>query len=196
MPATSNQQGIMALQFLMKAGMLLGLWFVVEYVLTVLATQYILLAVVHAAAMFATIAFLAVGVYKLRQTVFPNGFLYLQSWLYGTELMFFAGMIEAIFIYAYNQWLVPDNQLQMRGALVSQYENVMAQVEALGGANGAMMEKWQGVMNQSLELLKSAPIERPIDLAIAALSNDIFYGMVWMTVLSFFFRKKFTIEQN
>lgn len=191
MPATSNTQGVMAMQFLMKAGLMLGVWFAIEYLITVFATQSILLAIVHTGAMCATVFFLFYGVYKLRQTVFPNGFLYLQAWLYGTELMFFGGLIEAIFIYAYNQWLAPNTQLQMRNALVAQYENVQQQMEALGNTSNAFIEKWQQVMEQSLELIKTAPIERPIDLALTAISNDIFYGMIWMILFSFFLRKKF-----
>lgn len=177
------------MQYLMQAGTIMGMWFIVEYIVFVLATGNILLNFVHTPMMFVTPVLLFFLIRKLRNAIFPTGeFRFVQAFSYGVQLMFFGGLIEAFFIYAYNQWISPGNLLEMRQALLAQYAEVTEMMgtipnNPLGGTMGKAFTEAQ-------EILAEAPVERPIEAAINALSNDITYGFLWMIPLAFILRRK------
>lgn len=177
------------MQVLMRAGAILGLWFVIEYLVFVMASQNIMFNLIHTPMMFVTPVLLFMLVRKLRQTIYSEvGLRFFQVLTYGVQMMFFAGLIEAFFIYAYNQWLFPTNLMEMRQALLSQYAEVTQMMESVPG--NPLGQNLTGAFNQAHDILKEAPVERPIDAALNAISNDILYGILWMIPFGLILKKK------
>ncbi|MBQ0056336.1 MAG: DUF4199 domain-containing protein [Bacteroidales bacterium] len=167
----------MVTQYLMRAGMILGMWFVVEYLVFVQSQSHIIFSLLHAPMMLVTPVLLFILIKKMRNVFFQTrGFRFSQVVIYSSQLMFFAGLIEAIFIYAYNQWLYPGNLLEMRDALIAQYDSLSQTITQMGST---LPPSLVNTFNEARQILAESDINRPIEVAINALSNDVFYGLIW-----------------
>lgn len=180
-----------ASQASMSAGAVLGFWFIVEYLVLVLSTEHIYLNLIRVPMLFATPLLLTLLSLKFRKIIFQvtgqNKIMFLQLFIFGIQAMFFGGLLEAFLIFAYNSWLFPTNLYDMRQALIAQYTEVGQMLQTTGSALGS---EFVQTFNEARDLLKEAPLERPIDAALSALSNDVFYGMCLMVVIALILRKK------
>ena len=113
------------MQFIMRSGFFLSLYFMIEYVFTVWSTHHIFLSLVHVPMMFLTVVLLFLLMRPIRLFFADEGLSGLRAWTYGVQLMFFAGLLEALFVYIYNTWLYPDNLFEMHSAVISQYRQAI-----------------------------------------------------------------------
>ena len=92
--------------------------------------------------------------------------------------MIFAALIEAAFIYIYNEFLVPDNLMQMQQAALAQYDASRAALEAMpaAGGTGGLLD----TMNALADELRNAPVPTAIEAAVSQLSNDFMAGILLM----------------
>ncbi len=184
-----NQTGRMVNNFLMKMALPLGIWFIVEYVLRCMATRNVLLSFITTPMMLVTPIALYHVLRYLRRTILGNLMSWFQAWTFGTQLMFFAGLIEALFIYIYNEFLNPTNLMDMQAAVITQYEEALTTLRTSGAFSSLI-----GPLEESIDQLREMPVTTAIEAAISQLSTDIFYGMLMMAVIAFFVRKKEKFE--
>ncbi len=174
---------------MMKLAMPLGLWFVVEYFITVLSTRYITLAVIRTPMMISTPVLLFLILRKLRDTYFPDDeFSRFRGWYYGVQTMFFAGLIEAVGVVIYNKWISPDNLAEMQRAMEAQYQEVISMFEA----NALAMKQFPTMLDtlkQMQQAMHEAPVGTAFEAAINLLSSDIMYGMLWSFIFCLFLHR-------
>ena len=82
--------------------------------------------------------------------------------------MFYASLIEALFIYIYNQYIKPGNLHTLQKAAIEQYENVQQTLAASGS-----FERFMPRLKEAIEALKEAPVLTPIETAMTTLSNNL-----------------------
>ena len=180
-----NPLGKMVNEYLMKWALPLGLFFTVEYCVRNASTTNVLLGFLTFPMMLVTPVALWWLLRRLRRTILNDMMLGIQAWSFGVQLMFFAGLLEALFIYVFNQFVHPSNLLEVQMAAIDQYQEAYDLIHGMGTA------KWlEPIIQQSLELMREAPIPSAIDAAITALSNDIFIGMILMVPIAFIVRRK------
>lgn len=174
--------------YLMKLALPLAFWFIVEYVVHIAATHNLMLQLLTLPMMCAT-PFLAWYIIKqLRDRVMGGVISRLEAWVFGTQLFFFAGLIEAMFIYLYNEFADPNNLYEMQQALIGQYEEVskMLNETQAGGIAGSYSQ----MMSETVEVLRKSPIPSAIEAAVNQLSTTLFQGLFLMIPLSFLLHKK------
>lgn len=180
-----NPLGRMINEFLMKWALPLGLYFIVEYWVRNASTTNVMLGFLTFPLMLLTPVALWWILRRLRQRVMSNMLLGIQAWSFGVQLMFFAGLIEALFIYVFNQFLSPNNLMDVQQAAIAQYQEAYNLIHSLGTA--AWLEP---TIQETLQTLQEAPVPSAIDAAITALSNDIFIGMMLMIPIAFIVRRR------
>jgi len=177
-------------QYMFSVAFPLGMWFVIEYFFWILSTRSIMIATIRPALMLITPAALCFLLYKLRGRFFETEtFGRFRCWYYGTQIMFYAGLIEAFAIAVYNQWIAPDNLLEMHNAMIAQYENVTS-MATQNPSIGQVAPSMAKTLSETVQMLKEAEIETPFAAAINMLSNDIFYGALWSLIFCFILRRK------
>ena len=175
---------------MMRLAMPLGLWFVVEYFVTVLSTRYITLAIIRTPMMISTPVLLFIILRKLRDTYFPDDtFSRFRCWYYGVQTMFFAGMIEAVGVVIYNKWIAPDNLAEMQRAMTAQYQEVVSMFEANALATNQFPTLLDTV-KQMQQAIAEAPVGTALEAAVNLLSSDIMYGMMWSLIFCFILHRK------
>lgn len=176
------------MQFIMRSGFFLSLYFMIEYVFTVWSTHHIFLSLVHVPMMFLTVVLLFLLMRPIRLFFADEGLSGLRAWTYGVQLMFFAGLLEALFVYIYNTWLYPDNLFEMHSAVISQYRQA---IDMMQQANAEQtMPSLMQMLKDSQTMIEETPVPTPIEAAMQALSNDITYGIFWMIPISLILRTK------
>lgn len=180
-----NPLGKLVNEYLMKMALPLGIFFIVEYLVRNAAATHVLLGLLTYPMMMVTPVALWWILRRLRQRVLSNMMLGIQAWSFGVQLMFFAGLIEALFIYVFNQFLYPTNQMEVQQAAIAQYDEAYHLIKGMGG-----MQQLLPYLEETLKTLKEAPVPSAIDTAISALSNDIFIGMFLMIPILFIVRRK------
>lgn len=179
----ANPIARMVNDFLMKMALPLGLWFIILNLLRYAATTSIALSMIATPLALATPVALWWIIRRLRDKL--GGFILgIQAWIYGVQLMFFAGLIEGLFIYVYNQFIRPGNLKQIYDASIAQYENVLATLKTMGG-----YETWIPKFEETLDQMKAAPMLSAIETAISTLSNDMFIGMILMIPIALILRR-------
>lgn len=175
--------------YLMKMALPLGLWFIALNLLRYAATSSVAISMVATPLTLVTPVALWWIVKRLRYKLggYIMGF---QAWIYGVQLMFFAGLIEGLFIYVYNQYVRPGNLIRINETAVAQYESVLATLKSLGG-----YESWIPKFEETLDQIKAAPVLSPIETAISTLSNDMFFGMILMIPIALIIRRMPKVQQ-
>ena len=185
MKITVNPKGAAINQYLMKIALLLGGYFIIEYMVHNYSATNILFGLLNLPMMAITVILVYCIIRNLRDKLFDGKIPGLVAWTFGVQLMFFAGLIEAAFIYVYNEFIVPTNLVTVHDQLIAQYEEVLTTLETTGIGSSMI-----SMMQETIELLKQTPVASAIETAITMLSNDIFYGMIIMTFLAPIIRKK------
>ena len=185
MKITVNPKGAAINQYLMKIALLLGGYFIIEYMVHNYSATNILFGLLNLPMMAITVILVYCIIRNLRDKLFDGKIAGFIAWTFGVQLMFFAGLIEAAFIYVYNEFIVPTNLVTVHDQLIAQYEEVLTTLETTGIGSSMI-----SMMQETIELLKQTPVASAIETAITMLSNDIFYGMIIMTFLAPIIRKK------
>lgn len=179
----ANPVARMVNDYLMKMALPLGLWFIALNLLRYAATSSVVISMIATPLILVTPVALWKCIKGLRQEL--GGFILgIQAWIYGVQLMFFAGLIEGLFIYIYNQFIRPGNLARVFQASIQQYENVLTTLKSLGG-----YESWIPKFEETLEKMKVEPVLTPIESAISTLSNDMFFGMILMIPIALIVRR-------
>lgn len=187
---TANPIARMVNDFLMKMALPLGLWFIALTLLRYAATDSITLTLISAPLILVTPFALWRIIWELRNLL--GGYIRgLQAWVFGVQLMLFAGLIEAFFVYIFNEFIRPGNLAHIYEASIAQVENVIATFKELGGKDDAFIQ-----FEQTLETLKAVPYSSPIDTAISTLSNDLFAGIILMIPIALIVRRMPKVRQN
>lgn len=186
-----NLLGRMINNYLMKMALPMGVWFIIEYMLRNAAAHNVMLGLISTPMMIVTPIALWYIIRNLRRQFLDDRIAGFQAWTFGTQLMFFAGLIEALFIYIYNEFLFPGNLAEIQQALIAQYEDAAASIRSL-----SVMTSMLGTLEETIEAMKQMPVSSPIETAISQLSTDIFYGMILMIPIALIVRKKANPESN
>lgn len=186
-----NLLGRMINNYLMKMALPMGVWFIIEYMLRNAAAHNVMLGFISTPMMIVTPIALWYIIRTLRRQFLDDRIAGFQAWTFGTQLMFFAGLIEALFIYIYNEFIFPGNLAEIQQALIAQYEDAAASIRSLG-----VMTNMLGTLEETIEAMKQMPVSSPIETAISQLSTDIFYGMILMIPIALIVRKKANPENN
>lgn len=186
-----NLLGRMINNYLMKMALPMGVWFIIEYMLRNAAAHNVMLGLISTPMMIVTPIALWYIIRNLRRQFLDDRIVGFQAWTFGTQLMFFAGLIEALFIYIYNEFIFPCNLAEIQQALIAQYEDAAASIRSLG-----VMTSMLGTLEETIEAMKEMPVSSPIETAISQLSTDIFYGMILMIPIALIVRKKANPENN
>lgn len=171
--------------YLMKMALPLAVWFIAEYLLRNTATTHLGLSVIIVPMMLVTPFAVFRILRRLRRQVLSDMMLGLQAWTFGVQLAFFAGLIEAMFIYVYNQFLFPEAIAQNLQQTLAMYEQMMTQLKEAG-----VESTFWSDFSQTIEQLREAPIPSAIETAISSLSNEIMMAMLYMIPVALFVRKK------
>lgn len=182
-----NPIGQAVTQYLTQWALPLGVWFIVEYLARNYAVYNLLLNLLTLPMMLVTAVAVFILVRRLRNTIMPEGkILGVQAWTFGIQLIFFAGLLEALFIWIFNAYLVPDNQQAVHEAMLKQLSETSQAAQATGLNTGFIGQ----MLQESADVLEQQPIPSAIEAAMSALSNDLFAGMFLMIPISLMVRKK------
>ncbi len=184
-----NPVGAALNQYLMKMALPLGAYFIFEYLVRNYSASNIMLGVISLPMMLLTVYFVYRIMKGMRDMFLEGKITGFMAWTFGTQLMLFAGLIEAAFIYIFNEFIVPTNLVDVQNQLIAQYENVLKLVEETPN-NSALVTSASTMMNDTIQMLKEAPVSTAIEAAMSMLSNDIFYGMFMMAFIAPIIRKK------
>lgn len=177
------------MQYLMKTALFLGLFFVVEYVFRVYAARNILLALLNIPLMLITPIALYMLIKKLRDQVLDGYIMGMQAWMYGVQLMFFAGLIEALFIYVYNEFIDPANLYNTKQLLIQQYEESLTALEQMESGK-TFIQSLNINLDETLAQLKQMPVSTAIESAVDMLSSTMTTGMFLMLLIAPILKRK------
>lgn len=179
-----NPIGQLVNNYLMKMALPMGAWFIVEYLLRNAAVRNVMLSFISTPLMIITPIALWYIIRQLRRTILDDQIAAFQAWTFGTQLMFFAGLLEALFIYLYNEFIAPGNLVETQQALIAQYEEVSTTLRTMG------VSTMQQTLQETIDTLREMPVSSAIETAISQLSTEIFTGMLLMVPIAFIVRKK------
>lgn len=188
MEIKTNPVGTTINQFIMRAALPLGGYFIVEYLIRNYSATHLFLGFLTIPMMIVTPFLLFFTLRRLRDRVLGGKITGFMAWTFGVQLMLFAGILEASFIYVFNEFIVPTNLVDVRNQMLEQYEYVLTQVQALPNNTG-MIATMTDTMQQTLEMLNESPVASAIETAISMLSNDVFFGMIIMAIVAPIVRK-------
>ena len=189
MKVTVNPKGVAINQYLMKIALPLGCYFIIEYLIRNFSANNLFLVLLNIPMMFVTLILLYIIIKRLRDTLLDGKIAGFFAWTFGVQLMFFAGLIEAAFIYIYNEFIKPTNLITVHDQFIAQYEELLATVQSMPNTSG-LSSSMINMTQESIELFKQTPVSSAIETAITMLSNDIFYGMILMMFIAPIVRKK------
>ena len=184
-----NPVGAAINQYMMKMALPLGAYFIIEYLVRNYSASNIFLGVLSLPMMLLTVFFVYKIMKRMRDKLLEGRITGFMAWTFGTQLMLFAGLIEAAFIYIYNEFIVPTNLMNIHEQMIEQYESVMKTIEALPEKSG-LVTSASTMMQDTLNVLKETPVSTAIETAMSMLSNDIFFGMIIMAFIAPIIRKK------
>ncbi len=171
--------------YLMKMAVPLAVWFIVEYLIRNAMYSNVLLSILIFPMMLVTPFALWWLIRKLRREILFDAIRGIQAWSFGVQLMFYASLIEALFIYVYNQYIKPGNLHVIQQAAIEQYENVRQTLAATGS-----FERYMPKLDEAIEALKEAPVLTPIETAMTTLSNNLFISIVLMIPIALIVRRR------
>ena len=171
--------------YLMKMAVPLAVWFIVEYLVKNAMYSNVMLSFLVFPMMVVTPVALWWLLRKLRRDYLYDSILGIQAWSFGIQLMFYASLIEALFIYVFNQYIKPGNLHVVQKAAIEQYENVQQTLSASGS-----FDRYLPKLQEAIDAMKEAPVLTPIETAITSLSNNLFVAIVLMIPIALIVRKK------
>ncbi len=171
--------------YLMKMAVPLGTWFIVEYLIKNAIYSNMLLSFLVFPMMVVTPIAIWWILRKLRREALYDSILGIQAWSFGVQLMFYASLIEALFIYVYNEFIKPGNLHAIQQAAIAQYEDVQKTLLASEG-----FAKYAPRFQEAVDALKEAPVLSPIETAITSLSNNLFFAIILLIPIALIVRKK------
>ncbi len=171
--------------FLMRAALPIGLYFIFEYMLTVWSAGNIFMGMLRLPFLLGTPILLYISMRKLRDNVMGGTIGWFRAWLFGLQMMLFAALVEAAWIYLYNEFIAPENLYEMQSAAIAQYEESAAML-----AQSSQMQSVLRPFNEAVETLKEAPVPTAIEAAVQMVSNDLFIGILLMIPISLLIQRK------
>lgn len=183
MKLATNPVAAQVSQYLMKAALPLGLFFIVEYMIGVAAAHSTTVAMLRVPLMVVTPIALFVALRNLRDRILSGMIGGFQAWVYGVQLMLFAALIEAAFIYVYNEFIVPDNLYATQQAALAQIESVLTQTEEMPNPS-ARITSMVNLLREAMQQMADAPVATPIQAAINQVSSDLFIAMFLMLFIA------------
>jgi len=184
-----NPVGAALNQYLMKMALPLGGYFIFEYLVRNYSASNLYLGFLTLPMMIVTV-FLVYRIMKgMRDQLLEGQISGFMAWTFGTQLMLFAGLIEAAFIYIYNEFIVPTNLMTVQEQMIAQYEGVLKTIEEMPEKSG-LVSSAMTMMQDTIEVMKETPVSSAIEAAMTMLSNDIFFGMFMMAFIAPIIRKR------
>lgn len=185
---------VAAQQITMMFGAMFGVWFAMGYLASLAALTNPAIAMAIMLLKIVSVVALFLAVRYLRNKVFPTNFTWLQSFVYGIQIAAFAGILDAFFVYVYNEWIYPENLQTIWQTSISQLNTQISQLRQMGG--GMMKSAVEG-LQVAVRQLEEEGCGTPIKTAMGILAQDIQFGFIWMIIFSFFLRRKgYPEEQN
>ena len=176
--------------FLMRAALPLGFFFIFEYMLTVWSSGNIFLGVLRLPLLLGTPVLLFITMRTLRDKVMGGTIGGFQAWVFGVQMMLFAALVEAAWIYVYNQVIAPDNLYDMQTAAIDQYEQSVAML-----SQSSQFQPLLQRMNGMVAELKDAPVPTAIEAAVQMVSNDLFIAILLMIPISLIIKRQQNTQQ-
>lgn len=165
-------------QYLMKAAFFLGLFFIVEYWISIQVPAHLFLALVALLLKCVTPIALYYILRQLRDTLLDGELSGFMAWIYGVRIMLFAALPEAAFVYIYHQFVNPTALHEMMQATVGQLEKMQA---ILGD---------QYLDASTIDLYRNADIPSAIQTAVNMITQDMTFGIFLMLVIAPIVKRK------
>jgi len=182
---SSNPLAKMVNNYLMKMAIPLAAWFIVEYLIKNAMTSNVLLSFLVIPMMVVTPIAIWWILRKMRREYLNDGIHGLQAWTFGVQLIIYAGILEAFFIYIYNEFIKPGNLQAVQKAIIEQYEDVQKSL-----LSSSAFGQYSSMLQEMIDTLKETPVLSPIQTALSTLSNDILIGTILMIPIALIVRKK------
>lgn len=165
-------------QYLMKAAFFLGLFYIVEYWISIQVTTHLALALVALLLKCVTPVALFYILRRLRDTLLNGEISGFMAWVYGVRVMLFAALPEAAFVYVYHQFFRPDALQEMMQAMVGQLEKLQAVVGD------------QYLDTTTIDLYRNAEIPSAIQTAVNMITQDMTIGIFLMLIIAPLVKRK------
>ncbi len=156
----------------MKAAFFLGLFFIVEYWISIQVPTHLFLALVALLLKCVTPVALYYILRRLRDTWLDGELSGFAAWIYGVRVMLFAALPEAAFIYVYHQFIDPEALLQIMQTTVGQLEKIQA---VFGD---------QYLDTATIDLYRNAEIPSAIQTAVNMITQDMMLGIFLMFAIA------------
>lgn len=170
--------------------LILGAWFILEYLQLIASTHNIMFTLLRTPMMVVTPLLVFFLVRYQRQKFFKGDFIWLQGFYYSIQFVLYAGLLEAFFCLVLNKWIMPNNLAEMHTSMIQQYEEMWQLLQNTPYTSFANM------YSATLETLKEAPIETPINAAINLLSTDMLYGTFFGIINGFILKQEPKSEKS
>ena len=185
-----------ASQFTMKVAFFFGLWFVVTYLIGNYMTGDIFWILVRFLIALITPIALFFIVEKVRDKFYDDmGMSKLRGWYLCMKVMLLAGMIEAVGIGVYNQWINPDALTQLYESRIAELSHCIENLHYSNEKND-LIESALPALEANLDDLKHMPQLTPFENALNHLSLDVTWGMLMGIPICFMLYKNPRIEQT
>ncbi len=173
----------------MKIGAILGVIYMLEYMVQILTLQNVLYSFIHFFLSLSTPLLLAFAAYNLNKKICKLEFSWMKCWLFGLLVVFFASMLEAAYIIIYNQWIEPDNLQHIFQSTIDQLESSKQMLKGAGGAAA-------NIVNETIAELKRQGVDTPFAAGIKMIPGNLFWGAIWMAIFACFFHHSYDPSQD
>ena len=187
----NNPLGASINNYIMKMALPLAGWFVVEYLIRNAAASSLALNFMSLPMMLLTLGLTYYFIKRMRQTLLSGYIAGKLAWSCGVQMTFYAGLIEALFIYVFNQYISPGNLAATQEATIQMYTDVLEQLKATGAYSS-----WLPKFEETRDQLRDMPIPSAIEAAISTLSNDLLFAIGYMIPLALIIRRKPNLDKN
>lgn len=163
-------------RYIDKKALILGSFFIFEYIVRckMFSNQWISYFILPLAFMTPVLIFV---ILRSMRDKYCDGYIYRRvTWIYGNRLMLLSALVEAFFIYIYNEFIAPDNLASVQSAMASQLESSINEFGKVISVD---------TLTQYLSLLKETPIPSAIEAAKDSFISTLFYGCILILLISF-----------
>jgi len=180
-----------ATEYCMKAGGVLGILYIISYILKAKFLANPALAVPFLAIALSTPFALAIASRHLRSTVFAEEFSWFRCWTQGIKVIFYASLLEAAFVVIYNQWIDPLFLYEMKQNLLSQFDNYLATVNSgeSTSTGGNTMAALQQMIVTEKSAIETMEMQTPIQAGLSAITSNLLLGAFWMLLFATIYKK-------
>lgn len=173
-----------------KAGGILGILYIISYMLKTLVLAHPTLALPYLAIALSTPFALAIASKHIGREIFTEEFPAVFCWGFGVKMVFYASLIEAAYIVIFNKWIDPFFLYEMKQALLAQFDTYLA-VASSAVANGVdnPLAGFEQMILTEKSAIETMEVQSPIQAAFSAMTGNLLMGGLWMLLFAAIYKK-------